>query len=95
MFFRDSFFFFFLSRCFHEISQHEHIVWKLRNFIAIFSQKFREINFSLKNFILNWFDEKKKKCFFFRLSLIFMDLEMNQDLRVFTYITYMRINVIS
>ena len=32
---------------------------------------------------------------FFRLSLIFMDLEMNQDLRVFTYITYMRINVIS
>ena len=34
-------------------------VWKLRNFIAtIFSQKFREINFLLKNFTLSWFDEK-------------------------------------
>ena len=35
-------------------------VWKLRNFTAtIFSQKFREINFLLKNFTLSWFDEKK------------------------------------
>ena len=34
-------------------------LWELRNFTAnIFSQKFREINFLLKNFTLNWFDEK-------------------------------------
>ena len=34
-------------------------VWKLQNFTAIiFSQKFREINFLLKNFTLSWFDEK-------------------------------------
>ena len=34
-------------------------VWKLRNFTAtIFSQKFRESNFLLINFTINWFDEK-------------------------------------
>ena len=32
-------------------------VWKLRNFTAT-SQKFCENNFLLKNFTLNWFDEK-------------------------------------
>ena len=34
-------------------------VWKLRNFTAtIFAQKFRESNFLLNTFTLNWFDEK-------------------------------------
>ena len=38
---------------------HWNAVWKLRNFTAtILSQKFREINFLLKNFTLNWLDEK-------------------------------------
>ena len=35
-------------------------LWKFRNFTAtIFSQKFREINFLLKKFTLDGFDEKK------------------------------------
>ena len=35
-------------------------VWKLRNFTAtILPQKFRQINFLLKKFTLNWIDEKK------------------------------------
>jgi len=43
----------------HSIA-HLHTVWKLRNFTAtVISQIFRQINVLLKNFTLNWFDEKK------------------------------------
>ena len=36
-----------------------HTLWKFRNFAAtILSQKFRAINFLLKKFTLNWFDEE-------------------------------------
>ena len=41
-------------------SKYFYTLWKLRNFTSmIFSQKFRQIHFLLKKFILNWFDEKK------------------------------------
>ena len=50
-------------RWFHAIFSHKKpcsTVWKLRNFNAtVFSQIFRQINVLLKNFTLNWFDEKK------------------------------------
>ena len=54
-----------------------------------FFQKFREINFSQKNFILNWFDEKKKNSQSFFFSFIFMDLEITQYPRVFIPCIYL------
>ena len=53
-----------------------------------FLKKLREINFPHKNFILNWFDEKKEKQPIF-FSFIFVDLEITQYPRVFIPCIYL------
>ena len=65
--------FFYKSHC---VVEYYNTLCKLRNFPAIVcSQKFRQINFLLKNFIVNQFDEKNEN-----LLLTFHTVELTKFL---------------